>query len=78
MNRFEVGLSDFAEATPQDEPLGKVLVRFSKSQRRALKQLALDMDTPMETLMHQALVLLLRHHGREVPPSSRINIDTPT
>jgi hypothetical protein len=77
MSRFERGLagndpSQFGPVTESVEGVAPVLVRYSKSQRRALKQLALDEDTSMETLMHEALDLLLKHYGRDVPPSSRV------
>lgn len=77
MSRFERGLarkepSQFGPIIDGEETIAPVLVRYSKSQRRALKQLALDEDTSVETLMHKALNLLLKHYGRDVPPSSRL------
>ncbi len=75
MSRFERGLAGEVPgqfvSTDTDPPVAPVLVRYNRSQRKALKQLALDRDTSMETLMHEALELLLRHYGRDVPPSSR-------
>jgi hypothetical protein len=76
MSRFERGLageepSQFG-SVDSIETVAPVLVRYSRSQRRALKQLALDEDTSMEALMHEALNLLLRHYGRDVPQSSRV------
>lgn len=50
MNRFNRGMSSHREdGRPIDEEIGRVLVRYTKVQRRALKQLALDLDKPMET-----------------------------
>lgn len=76
MSRFERGLTEEepSQFAPVDnvETVAPVLVRYSKSQRKALKQLALDADKPMEALMHEALALLLSHYGRDVPPSSRV------
>ncbi len=75
MSRFERGLAggDLNQFGPVDsvEGVAPVLVRYSKSQRRALKLLAVEEETSMETLMHEALDLLLRHYGRDLPPSSR-------
>ncbi len=75
MSRFERGLAGEVPgqfvSTDTDPAMAPVLVRYNKPQRKALKQLALDRDTSMETLMHEALDLLLRHYGRDVPPSSR-------
>ncbi|AEQ53868.1 ribbon-helix-helix domain-containing protein [Pelagibacterium halotolerans] len=76
MNRFAPSLSGSDLPDNEDETtLGKVLVRFTKPQRRALKQLALDTEKPAETLMHEALVLLLRHYGRDIPTSPRLKDD---
>lgn len=76
MSRFERGLAgeEPGQFGPADnaETVAPVLVRYSKPQRKALKQLALDEDKSMETLMHEALDLLLRHYGRDAPPSSRV------
>jgi len=77
MSRFERGLAgeepnQFAPVDT-DQTIAPVLVRYSKPQRRALKQLALDEDKSMETLMHEALDLLLRHYGRDVPASPRLD-----
>lgn len=76
MSRFERGLvgEEPHQFVPGDNvrAVAPVLVRYSKSQRKALKQLALDADKPMEALMHEALALLLSHYGRDVPHSSRV------
>lgn len=76
MNQFKRGMSSLQEDGDSiNAEIGRVLVRYSKAQRRALKQLALDVEKPMETLMHEALALLLRHYGRDVPPSPRQDAD---
>lgn len=76
MNQFKRGMSQPDEDDDtQVEDMGRVLVRYGKSQRRALKQLALDIEKPAESLMHEALALLLRHYGRDVPPSPRSDVD---
>lgn len=49
MNQFKRGMSSVREdGDPINAEIGRVLVRYSKAQRRALKQLALDVEKPME------------------------------
>lgn len=59
-------LSLSPESRPQPGRVGKVQIKawVEPSFRKRLKALAVETDTPMETLVIQQLEALLRRHGK--------------
>ena len=54
-----------APAAPKD-PRVQVLVRMTTAERKALRQIALDKDTTVQSLVEDAIRDLLRRHGSSI------------